>query len=234
VRLRRPLLLGSALALLGAAPATAAEVQVQGLGTSWSNAAVRIAAGDTVTWSFPNPDETHNVQAASPSSGTTSWTYSTVPQRPAVTGSFRFDATGIYEFVCAVHADTMRGTVTVGDPPPPPPPPLSEQPFPNDGGITASGLETGGLDTTRPALRGVRAKRSGTRVTVSFGVSERSLVTVRLRRGGRTVRTAKAAASRRGSVTVRGLKAGRYAVKVTATDVAGNVSRSRSAAFRIR
>jgi plastocyanin len=233
VRRRHPLLLGSALALLGAAPAAAAELQVQGIGTSWTTPDVRIAAGDTVIWTFPNPEEIHNVQA-DVEPGTASWTYSTQAQKPAVNGSYKFDAPGYYRFICFVHGKGMSGSVTVGDAPPPPPPPLSEQPFPNDSAITTSQFETGSLDTTRPTLRGVTAKRAGKRVKVSFKVSEQSVVTVRLSRGGKTVKTKKASTASRGSLTVGGLKRGRYAVKVTATDVAGNASRSRSASFRIR
>jgi hypothetical protein len=47
--------------------------------------------------------------------------------------------------------------------------------------------------------------------------------------------TKRASVARRGSVTVAGLKkTGRYAVAVSATDVAGNASSTRRAAFRIR
>ena len=69
---------------------------------------------------------------------------------------------------------------------------------------------------------------------VSFRVSEQSVVTVRFKRGKKTVKTKKAAVSRRGSVTVAGLKAGRYGVRVRAKDVAGNASYSRGTSFRIR
>ena len=235
MRRRQSLLLGSALALLGAAPAAAAEVQVQGAGTSWSNTDVRIAAGDTVVWTFPNPDEYHNVQADEPPApGTSSWAFRTEPAKPAVTGSYKFDTPGIYGFICQFHGKAMSGIVTVGNPPPPPPPPLSEQPFPNDSALTTDAFETGGLDTTSPRLRKVAAKKSGKRVKVSFRVSEQSVVTVRFRRGGKTVKTKRAATASRGSVTVAGLKAGRYAVKVSAKDVAGNASSPRSASFRIR
>ena len=234
VRRSITLLLGSAVTLAAAAPAAAADVSVQGIGEIWSSTEVRIAAGDTVVWTFPNPDELHNVQADAPEPGTAAWTYATAPATPAVTGSYKFDTPGVYGFICAVHGKGMSGRVTVGNPPPPPPPPLSEQPFPNDSAITADSLETGGLDTTRPALRSVKAQRSGKRVRVSFRVSEQSVVVVRFSRGGKTVKTKQAAVSSRGSVTVAGLKPGRYAVRVRATDVAGNASSSRGASFRVR
>ncbi len=138
----------------------------------------------------------------------------------------------------------MVGKVTVGSPPPPPPPPLSEQPFPNDGAITPAAFdggaitpaafEIGGLDAVKPALRGVSARKSRRWVRVSFRVSEQSVVSVRFVRRGRTVKTKKATAARRGSVTVRRLKPGRYAVRVQATDVAGNRSGVREESFTLR
>jgi plastocyanin len=227
------LLLGPAVALAAAAPAAAAEVQIQGAVESWSPATVKILPGDTVVWSFPNPTETHNVQADETSTTTTPWTFFTEAGRPAPPASFKFDTPGTYAFRCFVHPG-MKGAVTVGDPPPPPPPPLSEQPFYNDSAITTGAFETGSLDTAAPRLRGVKAKKSRRRVKVSFRVSEQSSVTVRLTRRGKKVRTKKASTSRTGSVTVAGLKRGRYSVRVTATDVAGNTSRARRASFRIR
>jgi plastocyanin len=230
---RRPitLLLGTGIALVAAAPAAAAEVQVQALDTLvWDKTDVKVNAGDTVRWTFAGTLQPHNVQ----SSGA-NWSGLNSPKgAPAPDATWKFDTEGVYAFVCEVHADTMKGTVTVGSPPPPPPPPLSEQPFPNDSAISTDAFEVGGLDTTKPALRGVKARKSGKRVKVSFRVSEQSVVTVRLTRGKKTVKTKKAAVSGRGSVTVAGLKAGRYAVRVSATDVAGNASSSRGATFRIR
>ena len=134
-------------------------------------------------------------------------------------------------YECYLHGATMQGKVTVGSPPPPPP---SEQPFPNDGAMTPAAFETGGLDAVKPALRGVSARKSRGWVRVSFRVSEQSVVSVQFVRGGRTVKTKKATAARRGSVTVRRLKPGRYAVRLRATDVAGNNSGVRQERFTLR
>jgi hypothetical protein len=95
-------------------------------------------------------------------------------------------------------------------------------------------LETGGLDTTDPRLRAVAARRSGNRVKVSFRVSERSVVRVVLSRGGKRVKAERARTAGGGSVTVGGLRAGSYTVKVTAIDVAGNASRTRTARLTVR
>jgi plastocyanin len=230
VRRRIPLLFGTAVALAAASPASAADLQVQGLDTLvWDKPELTVAVGDTVTWSFPGTAQPHNVAATSPN-----WAgFRGNAGVPGETKTFKFEAEGIYTYVCEIHATTMTGKVTVGAPPPPPPPPLSEQWFPNDSALTTGTFETGSLDTTRPRLRGVKAKKSGKRVKVSFRVSEQSVVTVRLARGGKTFKTKKAAVGRSGSVTVAGLKPGRYAVRVSATDVAGNASSARRASFRI-
>jgi plastocyanin len=232
VRRLHTLLLGSVLALGAAAPAAAAEVQVQGVGTSWSISDVRIAAGDTVVWTFPIPEEVHNVQA-DVVPGTTSWTYATPPQTPAVPGSYKFDTPGLYGFVCQVHSG-MRGIVTVGDAPPPPPPPLSEQPFPNDSALPGV-LETGGLDVTKPRLSAVRVRRASHGATIRFHVSELAVVTARFKRGGKTVKSTAFTASGSYHGTLRkGLRSGRYRVELRAEDVAGNRSGMRTAHVTVR
>jgi plastocyanin len=225
-------LLGSAaLALLPVAPASAAETVVTGSDALvWDPPRVTVALGDTVRWTFPNTTQVHNV-----ASDSDNWSYASPLATPAPDGTFTFTAPGTYRFICEVHS-SMTGDVAVTDasgepPPPPPPPPPSEQPFPND--TSEFAFESGGFDTTRPALR-ASARRSAHRVRVAFRVSERSVVRVELLRGGRTVKRRTVPTARRGSVTVRGLRAGRYVARVTATDVAGNRSAARRLAVRVR
>jgi plastocyanin len=228
VKRRMTVLLGTGLALGIAAPASAAEVAVRGLDTeAFDKPEVSIELGDTVKWTF-DAGLPHDVTPTS-----ANWAPWHTATKPAPPVEFKFDAVGTYTYVCSVHSTTMRGTVTVGNPPPPPPPPLSEQPFPSDSSLAGIELETGGLDVEQPRLRSVAAKRSGKRVRVSFRVNEQSVVTVRLKRGRKVVKTKKASTASRGSVTVAGLKPGRYAVQVRATDPAGNVSSLRRASFRV-
>ncbi len=66
-------------------------------------------------------------------------------------------------------------------------------------------------------------------MTLRFRVSERSAVTVRLDRAGKRVRTKHVAAAGRASVTLRGLRAGRYRIELRARDLAGNASAARVA-----
>jgi hypothetical protein len=127
----------------------------------------------------------------------------------------------------------MIGTVTVTDasgnpPPPPPPPPPAQQPWPNDQKPPAV-LEI--TDDDPPVLSRVRVR--GTRVR--FRLSEAGRVAIKVKRGGRTVKTRRASA-RRGtnSVTLRGLRAGRYRVEVRAWDLARNHSRLKRARLTVR
>jgi plastocyanin len=230
VRRRFAVLLGAGLALGAAAPASAAEVNVVGLDSLvFDKPTVNIAVGDKVTWTF-EPNQPHNVVATSPN-----WNIATSATKPAPPTSWDFAAEGVYTYVCEIHSTTMTGQVVVGSPPPPPPPPLSEQPFRNDSAITTGAYEVGGVDTTRPSLRGVAVKKGGAkRVRIGFRVSEQSVVTVKLTRRGKTVKTKRANASRRGTVTFAGLKAGRYRIRLSARDVAGNASSVRTARVTLR
>jgi plastocyanin len=234
-----------ALAAL-AAPATAAGQTVQavdgtaadGFNNRWTPAEVTVKSGETVTWSFAGTTGFHNVASDPDLSRGDSWSFRNgdplVAPPPA---SHRFDRPGKYAFLCEIHGTTMVGTVTVTDaagnpPPPPPPPPLSAQPWPNDQ-RPPSTLEA--LDHDRPRLTRVRAAATDRGARVRFRLSEAARVTIRVKRGRRTVRTRRASV-RRGAhaVTVRGLSAGRYRVEVRARDLSGNRSRARAARLMIR
>jgi plastocyanin len=231
VKRRHAVLVGLALPLVAAAPAAAAQVEVKaleppGLEPLWDKELVRIDPGDTVVWSFAGTIQAHNVWSGT----STNWNYESLAAQPAPNGSFTFKTTGTYHFVCRIHS-SMQGDVVVGNAPPPPPPPLSEQPFANDG-APVTVLETGGLDTTRPKLSGVRVRRTSAGARLRFRVSERSRVTVRFRRDGKIVRTVKvnAAGSYRGTLrAAKRLRAGRYRVELRAEDLAGNRSGIRRA-----
>ena len=229
MRRRHPLLLGTALALAGAAPATGAEVQVTGTDALlWEPAQVNVQPGDTVVWKWnPAPAVAHNV-ASSPGAA---WSYRSPDD--ATSGSFTFAATGSYAFICELHGAIMSGVVNVGNPSPPPPPPLSEQPFPNDATAPLA-FETGGLDEAAPSIGGVRVRRGQLR----FRVSEPSEVMIRFKRGDKIVATKRVQADGAYRMAVRAsrsLRAGqRYRVELRARDGAGNASRLRSARLTVR
>ena len=224
--MKRALLIAPVVVLAAAAPAAAgaAEVQVQGLDSlQFAPKDVTIAAGDTVRWTFAGTTQPHNVAATGGN-----WTFRTEAGAPPAPDAVAppFAAPGVYTYVCEIHATTMTGTITVtgaGGAPPPAaaPPPLSTQPFPNDATPPAP-LETGGLDTRRPRLSGVSVRRRAGGARVRFRVSESARVTVRFKRGGRTVRTRSVAAAGRETLTVRRLGTGTYRVELRAVDPAGN------------
>ena len=233
MRRRNALVLGPALALVAAAPAAAAQHEVKGLDTLvWDRPDITVAAGDTVRWTFAGTAQPHNVAAQGGN-----WTYRTeLGAPPAPTAQFTFAAAGVYRYVCEVHATTMSGVVRVagagGTPPPEEQLPPSQTPFPNDSQPPAV-VEI--VDEQRPALTRVRASRIARGAKVRFRVSEAARVTARFRRGGKTVKT-RTFNVRRGtrSVTVRGLRAGRYRVEVRARDLGGNRSPLRRASVTVR
>jgi plastocyanin len=196
----------------------AADVQVKALDTlAWDKPQVEVQPGDTVTWTFEGTTLAHNVQSAS-----ANWSFQSPIGAPAPPfTSAPFTASGRYTFVCQVHQDTMVGAVIVGEPPPPP---LSEQPFTNDSG-DLSVFETGAFDAAGPTLADVSVRRSGSGARVRFTVSERSRVSARFVRDGRTVKTAQVTAAGTAELIVRkGLRAGRYRIVLRAEDLAGNRS----------
>lgn len=231
------LALGVALACPSAALADQTVQAVDGTATDgsdnrWSPDVVTVKVGETVTWNFGGTALVHNVMAAG-----TNWSFR---NDPAVAGppiSNTFTTPGTYEFFCQLHAAPMRGTVKVTDetgapPPPPPPPPLSEQPFANDQ-ATPAVFEL--RDTQAPTLTRVAASRVKRGARIRFRLSEAGRATLKLTRGGRTVRSASVDA-RRGAntIVVRGLRAGSYRVELRAWDLAGNLARAHRARVTVR
>ncbi len=230
-RLRGPLL-GLALALTLSAPAQAAKtVVVTGKDTlTWDVPTVDIEPGDSVRWTFAGTAQAHNVMSNSPN-----WsTESPLTPTPAPDWEITFPIEGSFDFVCRVHPDTKKGTVrvTTTPPPPPPPPPLSEQPFGNDATAPVT-PEAVRLDSKRPGLTALRAKRVAKGARVRFKVSEESVVTVRLKRNGRTIKQGRYAGTGLRGVTFR-VRAGRYRVEVRAIDLAGNRTAWRKLSVTVR
>jgi plastocyanin len=214
-----------ALAALLAFPAAAsadATVRTVDIANTFSPAEVTVKVGETVTWTFSTTP--HNVKSNSPNWGIAT-SYLTAPQ----TSSNTFTAPGEYLYLCQLHGTTMTGKVTVTDeagtpPPPPPPPPLSEQPFGNDT-PTLTVFEK--RDKVAPKLDRVKVSRAARGLKVGFRLSEAGKITVKATRGRSvTTRTIEVAKGTR-SVTVRGLKAGRYRVQVSAKDLAGNAAKAK-------
>jgi plastocyanin len=132
----------------------------------------------------------------------------------------------------ATATATATTTATASPSPSPTGPPSgtpSPQPTTNPGSMgdrtTPAPTRTSAADRTAPTISklGLKAVTRGARV--SFTLSESSTVTIRVKRGKRTVRTVRLSA-RAGtrSVTIRSSKLvrGRYAVEIEARDARGN------------
>jgi plastocyanin len=199
--------------------------------------AVQIDVGDTVTWTFDNPNVAHNVAAKSDSP--TPWTtgdedhYATNHADVVHT----FDAVGTYTFQCQVHPG-MDGTVVVGDggdPSPTPSPSPSPSPSPTPSPSPQPGTThpttpapTPGVDTVKPAVKRVKLKALRRAVRVKFRLSEPATVTVRVKRGKKVIKSKRVqAGAGTHSLTVRSkkLKKGRFTIQIFARDASGNRSK---------
>lgn len=110
MRVRQALPAALLLALGLAAPATAVDVGVQAVDYEFMPKALKIAPGDSVTWTFSGESE-HTAtsvrgQAERFSSGleTAGGTYTHTFVKP-----------GRFQYICLPHRFTMKGTVQVGD-----------------------------------------------------------------------------------------------------------------------
>ena len=147
----------------------------------------------------------------------------------------QFTTEGTYVYYCTIHGGNaqgagMAGTVIVGEGGPPGPIPL---PNPTD---PPSQWEQG--DNKRPRLSGVRARGIRRGALVRFRLSKRGRVTVRFKRGGRTIYAKRLRRLKRGvtrrRIRHRRLRPGRYRVVLRSRDRAGNPSRRRSAWVTVR
>lgn len=115
----------------------------------------------------------------------------------------RFDTPGRYQYICTPHQVDMKGVIQVGE------------------------------DEVARSLARVRTKRTGRRVTVSFTLKEPAKVSYVVRGAARKRVERRRMAPGRRSLTLRGLRAGRYSGVLTATDDFDEKSTSRGS-FAVR
>jgi plastocyanin len=205
----------------GGAPTTASVTAMDsgsGAGEqhAWSGGDVTLAAGGTVTFSYPSGNSTHNVvfTDAQPSSCTQTAGPDTGPvpplparaTAPGWAGTCTFTAPGRYAFACSIHTN-MTGVVTVVGaeatpiPTPSPPPGASPTPAPTPTGslpvlqTTLQGAVSLARTQRGTRVRGtVDVKAAGSRLEVSLWAPRRTIAGHRgsALRIGRTVTTAKA------------------------------------------
>lgn len=223
--MRLGVLVGTVLALgAGAAPARAADVKIAN--DAFDPSSVTIAQGDSVTWTWAGPDTNHSVTAEPNQADTFDSDPSGPPNSlthpPGSTFKHTFDTPGTFTYICKVHS-FMHGKVVVTGPGGAPPP-----------------------DTTPPAFTGVSAKggrrcRRGARhchakpTVVRFTLSEDARVKLAVPKHPKaaTTRSLKAGAHSV-KLSVKQLPPGRYTLKLTATDAAGNSSPATPVKVRVR
>jgi plastocyanin len=243
------------LAMIGLAlaPATsqAATRPVQavdragGLPPVWTPSELTAQPGDTIRWQFEQPG---NPNAA----GSTHDLRLTRPGEPEaqVAVSYlnpSFEETvseGTYTFRCAIHPDTMTGTIVVaaGDPTPVIDPGRPwDAPAPADGPAPALNPTTPPVtfesgDNQAPTLRITKVKKTRRAATVTVKVSEPGELLLRLLDGTRTVATKRTQIKGTSAAATIRLPARkhRYRLAITAQDAAGLESTPRYEPISVR
>lgn len=210
-------LVPAVLVALGAAasPAQAADVTIQNF--QFSPTPVTIAQGDTVTWHWAGPDTNHSVTAdpyqadfwdSDPARPPTS-----ADHPPTSTFQHKFDTAGTFTYYCKVHA-SMHGKVIVNGPVGSGPPPDTTPPV-------LSRVSASGGRKCKHGARNCKPKPTVVRFTLSEGA--RVKIAVPKHPGANVTRAGKAGANSVKLSTGK-LPPGKYTVKLTATDAAGNAS----------
>jgi plastocyanin len=109
-----------ALAAIG--PALAANTTVEIVDKAFAPATITVAKGDTVTWTVTKSiGEPHTVTATATGGATPAFDSSKDDPDLAElkddggTFSFTFTEAGTFAYLCTIHADVMKGTITVSE-----------------------------------------------------------------------------------------------------------------------
>lgn len=222
---------------------------------NFSPATITIAVGDSVTWSYPTGTSAHNVHFTD--AGSTFPDQPASPSPPGWSVQRTFDTAGTYHYQCALHA-TMRGTIVVGDggttatttttTPATTTTETTTTPVTTTTATTTTPTSTTTTtgpaaapsptttaatpDTRAPAAGHVRILRGRLRMTLS----ERAHLKGTLARGARhVVRLSRTLP--RGAASLKlpaHLRAGRYRLRFTLTDAAGNTTAARTVRFVVQ
>lgn len=205
---------GVLLAVAAPASATPASVNIDDY--AFLAPDVRIAPGEAVTWHFRGQDQ-HNVKS---DPGQAETFLSGLPRAGGPDFVRRFDKVGRFTYTCELHPE-MIGSVQVAVP-----------------DTTAPSLIRLSASPSRFCVPGRGCRHPGTRLR--FRLSERSTVRgsiATVRRPGRRLRRLKwrlGAGRQSLRIRGRGLRPGRYLVRVQAFDGAGNRSITKTVRMRIK
>src|SRR4051794_925691 len=209
-----PAPLPATLLALGATagPAAAADVTIKNF--AFAPAAVTINQGDSVTWTWAGPDTNHSVTSdpnqADSFDSDPDGPPTAADHLPGLTFAHTFNTSGTFTYLCKVHS-FMTGKVVVNGPNGEPPPDTTAPAFSK---VSASG--------GRKCKRGAKnCKAKPTTVRFTLSEDARVKLTVPKHPAANLTRSFKAG-SRNVKLSVKKLPPGKYTVKLTATDGAGN------------
>jgi plastocyanin len=214
--MRGTALIGVLALLVVAEPARAATAEVAVSNFAFAPAEITVQQGDVVTWIWNGPDTNHSTTTHA--EGQTTWDSDAKNSSPdhQVGDKFskEFVHLGEFDYFCKVHPTTMTGRVIVRERVQDPTQPVSP-------------------DVVAPTFGTLRISLKARRVM--FNLDEAATVEGRLRGPGKLLRTL-TLAGKVGNNTLRlpkRLRAGRYSMRMFATDKAGNKSLPASVKFRV-
>ena len=182
----------------------------------WSTPTVHVDLGEHVTWFWAGPDLQHSVTGGSANdTSTDSDPGRDVPEhRVGDRFQVSFSQAGTYEFHCKLHPG-VAGQVIV-------------DPLPGDATAEPDPDPVLRPDRSAPSLQDLRLRtaRRGA-VRLRYSLDQAATVLAELRSGSRLVRSQVFGGHvGYGSVAlnVRGLRAGRYTMRLSASDAAGNTA----------
>src|SRR3954464_14988516 len=207
-----------------AAPASAADVSISNF--AFHPPSVTINQGESVTWTWAGPDTNHSVTSdpnqADSFDSDPGRTPSPADHVPGSTFAHTFNTSGTFTYLCKVHS-FMTGKVIVNGPGGEPPP---DTIAPALTGTTAKGGRK-----CKPHARNCKAKPTTVKFTLSEDATVKLAVPKRPKAG--VTRSFKAGAHSI-KLSVKKLPPGKYALKLTATDAAGNASPAKTLHVAVR
>lgn len=214
-----------AAAALAPAGAAASNHKVAVGGFRWSTPRVQVNLGEHVTWYWAGPDTQHSITGGTANSaGTDSDRGRDVPEHK-VGDKFQvaFDQPGTYEFHCKLHP-TVAGQVTVA-------------PLPGDPTTEPDPDPVLSPDRSAPTLEDLvlgRPKRGA--ALLRYTLDQAATVLVEVRRGRTLVRSQQIEGHvgyNRVGLNLRGLRAGSYGLRLSASDAVGNIAPAKALRVRI-
>src|SRR3954453_16580462 len=207
-----------------AAPASAADVSISNF--AFHPPSVTINQGESVTWTWAGPDTNHSVTSdpnqADSFDSDPGRTPNSADHLPGSTFAHTFNTPGTFTYICKVHS-FMTGKVVVNGPNGEPPPDTAAPAF--------TGASAKGGRKCRKGVKHCKAKPTTVKFTLSEDATVKLAVPKRPKAG---VTRAFKAGAHSIKLSVKQLPPGKYTLKLTATDAAGNASPAKPLKVKVR